>query len=117
MIVKLFYPPASGPAGSAAGDVLLTAEDQTIFQSAEVSNRALQILQKLQEGPASPDMLPALPEDTRVEELFISEDGIAIIDFTNAISTNHPGGIKGENFISELNWRDRNKHKQHQRSL
>ncbi len=96
MTVKLFFPPGAGPAGPAAGDVLLTTEDQTIFQSAELANRALQILQKLQEGPASPDMLPALPENTRVEELFISEDGIAIIDFTNTISTNHPGGILNE---------------------
>lgn len=89
MTAKLFYPPA-------AGDLLLTSEDQTIFQSAEVANRARQILQKLQEGPASQDMLPALPKDTKVEELFVSEDGTAIIDFTNTISTNHPGGILNE---------------------
>jgi hypothetical protein len=89
MTVKIFYPPASG-------QVLLTAEDQTIFQSAEIANRARQILQKLQEGPSSQEMLPSLPMDTKVEELFISEQGLAIIDFTNTISTNHPGGILNE---------------------
>ena len=87
--VKIFYPPAGG-------GVLLTGENQTIFQSAEIANRARQILQKLQDGPASGDMLPALPPDTKVEELFISEQGVAIIDFTDAISKNHPGGILNE---------------------
>jgi hypothetical protein len=90
MPVKIFFPPSAGD------DILLTTENETIFQSAEVINRARQILQKVQEGPASSTLLPALPQDTRVEEIFISEDGVAIIDFTNTISTNHPGGILNE---------------------
>src|ERR1044071_86175 len=43
MNVKIFF-----PAGS--GDTLLTAEDQMIFKSMEVGNRARQIVQKIQEG-------------------------------------------------------------------
>src|ERR1051325_11468603 len=38
MTVKLFFPAASG-------DTLLLGEDQTIFKSAELGNRAKQILQ------------------------------------------------------------------------
>jgi hypothetical protein len=87
--VRIFYPPAIGGA-------LLTSENETIFQSADIANRARQILQKLQDGPASGNMLPALPPDTKVEELFISEQGVAIVDFTNTISTNHPGGVLNE---------------------
>src|SRR5438105_286003 len=41
MSVKVFF--ASG-----SDDTLLTAEDETIFKSAELGNRARQILQKLQ---------------------------------------------------------------------
>src|SRR4249920_3960675 len=39
MQVKVFFP-------ANAGDVVLTAEDQTIFRSAELANRAKQVLQK-----------------------------------------------------------------------
>jgi len=87
--VKVFFP-------SANGDVLLTAEDQTIFKSAELGNRARQILQKIQEGPHSAKMFPALPKDTRLQDLFISEQGTAFVDFSNTIATNHPGGVQNE---------------------
>ncbi len=37
-----------------------------------------------------------MPKDTKIQDLFISEQGIAFIDFTNTISTNHPGGVLNE---------------------
>src|SRR5262249_17687365 len=80
LAVKVFFPETSG-------DVLLTAEDQTIFKSAELANRARQILQKLQEGPHSEAMSASLPKDTKVDDLFISEQGIAFINFSNALAT------------------------------
>ncbi len=89
LAVKVFFPETSG-------DVLLTTEDQTIFKSTELANRARQILQKLQEGPHSEALSPALPKDTKVDDLFISGQGTAFIDFSNAISTNHPGGVMNE---------------------
>jgi spore germination protein GerM len=89
MNVKLFFPPAGG-------DPLLTAEDATIFQSAEIENRAKQILQKLQEGPHIDSMVPSLPKDAKAQDLFISQEGIAFINFSNAIATNHPGGVLNE---------------------
>jgi len=90
MNAKIFFPAASGSA-------LLTAEDDTIFKSAEVVNRAKQILQKLQDGPQSNAMYTSLPKDTKVQDIFISDQGVAFIDFSNAISANHPGG-----FVNEL---------------
>jgi len=89
MTVKIFFPAVDGPN-------LLSAEDQTIFKSAELVNRAKQILQKVQDGPSSNSLLPSLPRDTKVDELFISEKGTAFIDFSNAIAANHPGGILNE---------------------
>lgn len=87
--VKIFFPAISG-------DVLLTAEDATIFKSAELGNRAKQILQKLEEGPHNGAMLPSLPKDTKVQDLFISEQGTVFIDFSNTLATNHPGGVLNE---------------------
>lgn len=89
MMVKVFFP-------ASAGDVLLTAEDQTIFKSAEVGNRARQILQKLLEGPHTEQMFPSLPKDTKLQDLFISEQGTAFVDFSNTIAANHPGGVQNE---------------------
>jgi len=89
MNVKLFFP-------AMTGNNLLASEDQTIFKSPEVVNRAKQILQKLQEGPHSAAMFPSMPKDTKVQDIFISEEGIAFIDFSNTISANHPGGVLNE---------------------
>ena len=89
MAIKLFFPTMSG-------ETLLTAENQNIFKSTEVGNRAKQILQKLQEGPTNKDMVPSMPKDTKVQDLFISEEGTAFLNFSSAITTNHPGGVQNE---------------------
>ena len=87
--VKIFFPAASG-------DTLLVAEDQMIFKSSELANRAKQILQKVQEGPHDARLVPSLPKETKFQDLFISEQGTAFIDFSSAIATNHPGGVLNE---------------------
>src|SRR5438874_9439898 len=56
MNVKVFFPTTSG-------EPLLSAEDQTIFKSEEVANRAKQIMLKLQEGPHGQGMVPSMPKD------------------------------------------------------
>jgi hypothetical protein len=86
---KIFFP-------AAGGDTLLIAEDQMIFKSEEVSNRARQILKKLQEGPHDSKMLSPFPKETKLQDLFISEDGTVFIDFSPAIAANHPGGVLNE---------------------
>src|SRR5437667_1471511 len=89
MAVKIFFPAVSG-------DSLLVAEDQTIFKSAEIANRARQILQKLQEGPGHDTMVAPLPKATKVQDIFISEQGTAFIDFSDTMATAHPGGALNE---------------------
>jgi hypothetical protein len=89
MLVKLFFP--------AMGDnVVLSAEDQTIFRSAELANRARQIIQKLLDGPQNKTLFPSIPKDTKLQEVFIDDTGTAFVDFTSTISANHPGGIVNE---------------------
>jgi hypothetical protein len=87
--VKIFYPTTSG-------EPLLTGNDDTIFKSAELANRAKQILQKLQDVGQTDTIQPPLPKDTKVQDLFISEQGTAFIDFSNTIATAHPGGVLNE---------------------
>ena len=89
MMAKIFFPASDG-------DTLLSAEDATIFKSADLINRAKQILQKLEEGPKADGLTAPIPKDARVNEVFISDDGVAFVDFSAAISANHPGGILNE---------------------
>jgi hypothetical protein len=74
---------------------VLSTESQTIFQSAELVNRAKQILEKLAEGPKTEGLGPSIPKDARAVEVFI-RSGVAYVDYTAPISVNHPGGIFNE---------------------
>jgi len=89
MTVKLFFP-------GMKEDVILSAEDQTIFRSAELANRARQILQKLLDGPTTPGLYPSVPKDTKLQEVFIDGTGMAYVDFSSTIAANHPGGMLSE---------------------
>ena len=89
MTVKIFFP-------SVNGEPVLSAEEQKIFKSAEPANRAKQILQKVLEGPMTGGLAPSIPKDTKIQEVFLSGNGIAFVDFSNAISVNHTGGIQNE---------------------
>jgi len=89
MTVKLFFP-------GMQEDLILSGEDQTIRRSAELANRARQILQKLLEGPKTAGLYPSLPKDTKLQEVFIDGMGLAYVDFSSPISANHPGGMLNE---------------------
>jgi hypothetical protein len=89
MPVKVFFP-------GMQEDIILSGEDQTIRRSAELANRARQILQKLLEGPKTAGLHPSLPKDTKLQEVFIDGMGLAYVDFSSPISANHPGGMLNE---------------------
>jgi spore germination protein GerM len=89
MNVKVFFP-------GMKDDVILSAEDQTIRRSGELANRARQILQKVLEGPKSATLYPSIPKDTKLQEVFIDDMGMAYVDFSSTISANHPGGMVNE---------------------
>lgn len=89
MTVKLFFP-------GTKEDVILSAEDHTIFRSAELTNRARQILQKVLDGPTTQGLYPSVPKDTKLQEVFIDDTGMAYVDFSSTIAANHPGGMLSE---------------------
>ena len=86
--VKLFWPATSN-------DVLLRTRDVTIYASAEIRNRVRQIVEQLTEG-GDTLLFGSLPPDTELVEVFVSDDGTAYLDFTSALSDNHPGGVLPE---------------------
>ncbi|HET9941990.1 MAG TPA: GerMN domain-containing protein, partial [Terriglobia bacterium] len=89
MTVKLFFP-------GTQEDVILSAEDHTIFRSAVLANRARQILQKVLDGPTTQGLYPSVPKDTKLQEVFIDDTGMAYVDFSSTIAANHPGGMLSE---------------------
>ena len=86
--VKLFFP-------SREKEGLLMFEEREIRASELSSVEAKQIVAELIRGPGNAGG-PALPTGTKLRELFILKEGLAVVDFTKEVSTNHPGGITQE---------------------
>jgi len=89
LAVKVFFP-------SVSGSSILSSEQRTIFKSSELTNRAKQLLKLVIDGPLSKELLGAIPKDAKLQEVFVSNDGVLFVDFSSAISVNHPGGILNE---------------------
>jgi len=53
------------------------------------------ILQALIKGPEQ-GLSPTIPQDTGLRTFYIADDGIAYVDLTENIQTNHPGGTSTE---------------------
>jgi hypothetical protein len=86
--VRLFFP-------SREKEGLLLFEMREIRASELNSVEAKQIVAELIRGPASAGG-SALPPETKLRELFILTNGLAVVDFTKEVSLNHPGGITQE---------------------
>ncbi|MDD5541823.1 MAG: GerMN domain-containing protein [Acidobacteriia bacterium] len=86
--VRLFFPSLNNPGR-------LEEERGEIRASGLDQNRAKQIILKLIEG-STEHRGRTLSQDTVLRELFLTPDGTAIVDFSNAIQTGHPGEIECE---------------------
>jgi len=86
--VRLFFP-------SKEKEGLLEIEEREIRSSELIAVEAKQIVAELIRGPGS-SFGPALPAGTKLRELFILKEGMAIVDFTKEASSSHPGGIVQE---------------------
>lgn len=59
------------------------------------SKQAGEIVRELIAGPRDPDLIPTIPAETQLNGVEISE-GVATVDFSEEIVTEHPGGSTGE---------------------
>jgi hypothetical protein len=80
---------------SDADNRFLTAEYRTLVLSDTVAQRAKDIMKALIEGPIGP-LSPTMPAGTKVLALYVTQDGMAYVDFNRAITENHPGGTFSE---------------------
>lgn len=75
----------------------LKAEERSLVRHNNAVEYARSIVDALIEGPRS-DLLPTLPEETKVLSLYVTEDGVAFVDFDRIIREKHPGGSLSELF-------------------
>lgn len=73
----------------------LVAEQRRVLPGLMPAERAKVALQELIGGPTG-EALRTLAAEVKVRELFIDGQGTAYVDFTEALSRNHPGGSWSE---------------------
>jgi hypothetical protein len=75
----------------------LKAEERTLARQDSVVERAKSIVHALLQGPEG-ELVPTVPAEAKLLSLFVTENGIAYVDFDRAISDKHPGGSLSELF-------------------
>ena len=73
----------------------LVGEKREISKKNEVKEEAKEAILKLIEGPKG-RLVPTLPPRTKLLTLQISEEGLAKVNFSLALSQDHPGGSSSE---------------------
>lgn len=73
----------------------LRPEEREVLLGAETSQQARYIIEAQLE-PVDAPLASAIPDGTKLKELFISDKGEAYVDLTSEVSKNHPGGSLDE---------------------
>jgi spore germination protein GerM len=77
------------------GDFRLHPEEREILAHDETVIDAKQTIVELIRGPLD-EGISAIPEGTRLREMYISREGIAYVDFSRELRENHPSGTAAE---------------------
>jgi spore germination protein GerM len=73
----------------------LTAEERVFFDSDDPADFAKIIIEALIEGPRK-DLVRTIPVRTTLRALYVTQEGIAFVDFSDTIKDDHPGGVRSE---------------------
>src|SRR4030042_1195420 len=73
----------------------LIAEKRPILKKNEVKEEAKETISELIKGPKE-KLIPTLPPRTKLLALQISDAGVAKVNFSSALSKDHPGGSSAE---------------------
>lgn len=85
--VKLYF--------STAGSEILQTEERSIPYHETLHAQAKEVLAALIAGPKG-ELVPSIPEGVRILDVMVSKDGIAYVDLSGEIVSNHQGGTAGE---------------------
>lgn len=77
-----------------AGDIL-APQSKAVLRSDTLSGRARQIVLALVEGPDG-DLRPVLPKETKIRRVYLSKDGLAVVDLSKEARDLLVGGVDAE---------------------
>lgn len=73
----------------------LLAEERVLFRSADPAELGKTIIESLIRGPQE-KLMRTIPAEAVLRALYVTQDGTAHVDFTEAVKEKHPGGSKSE---------------------
>ena len=73
----------------------LVPEVRKIFLTESITDQAGQTVSQLIGGPES-GLVPTIPAGTELNEIYLSRDGTAFVDFSQTFVARHPGGSSAE---------------------
>ncbi|MFH0730138.1 MAG: GerMN domain-containing protein [Pseudomonadota bacterium] len=73
----------------------LTAEERILPRENDPAEVGKSIVEALIEGPKR-DLMRTLPKETVLKSVYVTEEGTAYVDFSDAIRKHHPGGVRME---------------------
>ena len=80
---------------STPGSTILQAEERSIPYHETLQDQAKEVMLALIAGPKE-KLVPTIPEGVRLLDILVSKDGIAYVDLSGEIVSNHQGGTTGE---------------------
>lgn len=80
---------------SSERDSLLHREERELIASSSVEDQARAIVLELLKG-SQQEYVSSIPPETRLREVFLTEEGIAYVDFSREIMDKHPSGSSAE---------------------
>jgi len=86
-VVHMYY--------SVKGKPFLRAEKRVLFHSDDPAEFGKVIIETLIRGPKK-GLVRTIPEGTTLHALYVTQDGTACVDMSEAIKEKHPGGIESE---------------------
>ena len=73
----------------------LLAEKRMLLQNEDTAEMGRAIIEDLIKGPRG-KLVRTIPEGTSLNAIYVSHDGTAFVDFSDALRENHPGGSQTE---------------------
>ena len=74
----------------------LISEVRRIREKQPVQTYCRHIVEELLSGPRGEGLVRTLPQGTALRAVYVTDEGVAYLDFTAPIADKHPGGIRTE---------------------
>lgn len=76
-------------------NAFLSAEKKSLLHSEDPAEFGSRIINALISGPRG-DLMPTIPDGAALSALYVTPEGTAYVDITEAMRDDHPGGAKTE---------------------